>query len=228
MRRTLFVVAFILSVPALAAAQELGDYQNNADGFKVILPGQPTMTSTTWVSEHGYTLPAHVYKVDKGPEHYSILVVDYRPIEQMGINRATKECPPRENLCTGNANTGPGLWKHDVRGVLVYASRKLMQRDGVKLTDFVWAQHDRVEGQELQLSNPDGSRTFAFVAAHDMRLYVSEATVPKNYPPATLFQTSMSFVDKDGKPLAYQIIYSNMYHGMGVYPAPPQGAVPGQ
>ena len=34
---------------------------------------------------------------------------------------------------------------------------------------------------------------------HEMKLYIAEETVPKGYPPATPFQTSMSWVDKDGK-----------------------------
>jgi hypothetical protein len=31
----------------------------------------------------------------------------------------------------------------------------------------------------------------------------------------------MGWVDKDGKGIRYQMIYSNSYHGMGVYPVPP-------
>jgi hypothetical protein len=31
----------------------------------------------------------------------------------------------------------------------------------------------------------------------------------------------MGWVDKDGNGIRYQTIYSNSYHGMGVYPVPP-------
>jgi hypothetical protein len=224
MRTTTFALALMLSVPAVAAAQEWADYQNNADGFKITMPGQPTVSNTTWTSEHGYTLPGHVYRVDRGNEHYVITVIDYRAIEQQGIERA-RQCQPPANICTGNDNTGPGFWKHDARGGTIYASHKFMQRDA-KLTDFVWAQHDRVEGVELQLTNPDQSRTFAFITMHDMRLYMAEATIPKGGPPGTLLQTSVSFVDAAGTPLAYQHLYANEFHGMGIYPPPPRGAVP--
>jgi hypothetical protein len=224
MRTTTLVLAVILSVSGAAAAQEFEEYQNNADGFKITIPGKPVMTTTTFMSEHGYSLPTHVYTLNRGREHYSITVVDYRPIEEMGKQRA-RDCKERTQICMGNANTGPGFWLHDVRGMLVYGSHMFMKREGAKLTDYVWAQHDRIEGHELQLTNTDGSRTYAYIAGHDMRLYITEATVPKGSPPATIFQTSMTFVDKDGNPLRYGGYYSNTYHGLGVYPPPPRGPV---
>ena len=124
MRTTTLVLAFILSVSGIAAAQEWADYSNPRDGFKITFPGQPTVSTTTWTSEHGYTLPGRVYSLDKGKEHYSVTVVDYTGIEQLGIERA-KGCPPRANVCTGNDLGGLGFWKHDVRGAVVYASHKL-------------------------------------------------------------------------------------------------------
>jgi hypothetical protein len=81
-----------------------------------------------------------------------------------------------------------------------------------------------VEGNFLQLTNPDESRTFAYVAMHENKLYILEGTVPKGYPEPGLFQQSMGFVDANGNGLRYQgVIYSNAYHGMGVYPKPPSG-----
>ena len=86
-------------------------------------------------------------------------------------------------LCKGTALSGPGLWKHDVREAQEYATFKLIQRDNVKVSDLTWSQHDMVEGDELQLTNTvDGSRTYAYVAMHEMKLYIAEATVPKAYP----------------------------------------------
>ena len=219
--RVTLLVAVLVSAAGPAAAQgyqAYEDYQNNAEGFRIEIPGKPVMTTTTFMSEHGYALPARVYTVDRGPERYSITIVDYRPIEAMGKQRAN-DCVEKTQICQGNPNTGPGFWLHDVRGALVYASHMFMKRNA-KLTDYVWAQHDRVEGHELQLTNPDESRTYAYVVMHDMKLYISEATVPKGAPPATRFQTSMSFVDQDGNPIRYDGYYSNTYHGLGVYPPP--------
>ena len=42
-----------------------------------------------------------------------------------------------------------------------------------------------------------------------------------NSPPATLFQTSFTWVDKDGKGIRYRTMYNNEFHGMRQYPVPP-------
>jgi hypothetical protein len=90
-----------------------------------------------------------------------------------------------------------------------------------------------VEGHLIQLTNnSDQSRTFAYVAMHENKLYILEGTVPKGYPEPGLFQQSLGWVDKDGNGIRYQSIYSNAYHGMGVYPPPPRaggrGGGPGE
>ena len=220
MRTTTLVLAVILSASGLAAAQEADEYVNTKDGFKIYFPAQPTVKDITWMSQQDFRLPGRVYSVDKGKEHYSVTVVDYSGIEQMGIERV-KTCPAGAPLCKGTALSGPGLWKHDVREAQEYATFKLIQRDNVKVSDLTWSQHDMVEGDELQLTNTvDGSRTYAYVAMHEMKLYIAEATVPKGYPPATLFQTSMSWVDKDGKGIRYETMYNNEFHGLRQYPVP--------
>ena len=222
MRRTAFAFALMLSLCGTAAAQEWDLYVNTQDGFKVNFPGQPKVTATTWKSQMDYVLPARVYSADRGREHYSLTVVDYSGLEQQGIERS-KKCPPGNEQCRENAGPviGPGYWKQDERGAIVYASLKLLQRD-VKVTGFTYDWQDMVEGNFLQLTNnADQSRTFAYVAMHEHKLYILEGTVPKGYPEPGLFQQSMGWVDKDGNGIRYQMIYSNSYHGMGVYPAPP-------
>ena len=220
MRTTTFVLAVILSASGLATAQETDEYVNTKDGFKIYFPVQPAVKDVTWISQQDFKLPGRVYSVDKGKEHYSVTVVDYSGIEQMGIERV-KTCPAGAPLCKGTALSGPGLWKHDVREAPEFATFKLIQRDNVKVSDLTWSQHDMVEGNELQLTNTvDGSRTYAYVAMHEMKLYIAEATVPKGNPPATLFQTSMSWVDKDGKGIRYETMYNNEFHGLRQYPVP--------
>ena len=224
MRTTAVMFALVLSVPGFAAAQEeWAEYVNTQEGFKVDLPGQPKVTETIWKSQMDYILPAKVYSADRGREHYSITVVDYTKLEAMGIERA-KTCPPGNAQCRQNAGImGPGYWKHDERGALMYATLKILQRD-VKLTGLAWEWEDMVEGNFIQVtSNVDQSRTFAFVAMHENKLFIFEGTVPKGYPEPGLFQQSVGWVDKDGNGLRYQIIYSNAYHGMGVYPVPSAG-----
>ena len=224
MRMAALLVGLVLSVavPALAQDQEWDLFTFADDGFKVNFPGKPQITTTTWTSQLNYTLPARVYSATKGREKYSLTVVDYRPIEQMGVERA-KNCSDGNANCRGNAGPalGAGYARHDERGAIVYATFKLIQR-GQKLDFLAWEWQDMVEGQLLQLTNADKSRTFAWIGMHERKLYILEGSVPPGYPEPGLFQQSMGFVDKDGNGIRYQnIIYSNSYHGMGVYPVPP-------
>jgi hypothetical protein len=225
MRVTAAVCGLVLLMSGLGLAQEeWTEYVSVQDGFKVDFWGQPKITETVWKSQLDYVLPARVYTADKGNEHYVVTVVDYTPIEQQGIERA-KTCPPGNAQCRQNAGImGPGYWKHDERGALVYATFKLLQRDA-KLTSLAWEWQDMVEGHFVQLTNNrDQSRTFAWVAMRENKLYIQEGTVPKGYPEPGLFQQSWGWVDKDGNGVRYQdIVYSNAYHGMGVYPTPRYG-----
>lgn len=221
--RTIVLVFAVLSVSGPAAAQQWTEYVNTQDGFKVNFPGQPTVTETTWQSQLDYVLPARVYSADRGREHYSVTVVDYSDLERQGIERAAT-CPPGNAQCRANAGPilGPGYWKHDERGAIVYATFKLLQRDAT-LTGLAWEWQDLVEGHLIQLTNnADQSRTFAYVAMHENKLYIVEGTVPKGFAEPALFQQSLGWVDQEGNRIRYRIVYSNAYHGMGVYPVPPR------
>jgi hypothetical protein len=221
MRIIAFVLASLLAMSWPAAAQEWDLYTNIQDGFKVNFPGQPKVTGITWISQLNYILPARVYSAEKGRERYSLTVVDYSGIEQQGIERA-KTCPPGNANCRaeGGAALGPGYSRHDERGAIVYATFKLLQRDA-RLNYMAWEWQDMVEGHLVQLTNHgDQSRTFAWIGMHAHKLYILEGTVPAGYPEPGLFQQSMGWVDKDGKGIRYQTIYSNSYHGMGLYPVP--------
>ena len=221
--RTIVLVFAMLSVSGPAAAQQWTDYVNTQDGFKVNFPGQPTVTETTWQSQLDYVLPARVYSADRDREHYSVTVVDYSDLERQGIERAAT-CPPGNAQCRANAGPilGPGYWKHDERGAIVYATFKLLQRDAT-LTGLAWEWQDLVEGHLIQLTNnADQSRTFAYVAMHENKLYIVEGTVPRGFAEPALFQQSLGWVDQEGNRIRYRIVYSNAYHGMGVYPVPPR------
>ena len=225
MRTTAFIFALVLSMSGPAFAQEWEQYVNTQDGFKVDFQGPPKVTETTWKSEYGYTLPARVYSAEKGRERYSMTVVDYTGIEQQGVARA-QTCPVGAEPCRGGragSPIGPGYSRHDIRGALVYASFKFIQRDA-KVTHFLWNWQDLVEGHEIHLTNnADQSRTMAFIAIRENRLYILEGTVPKGYPEPGLFYQSLGWVDKDGNGIRYQSIYSNQFYGTGEIPAPGYG-----
>ena len=72
-------------------------------------------------------------------------------------------------------------------------------------------------GQELQITNnADQSRTFASIYMHDNRLIILEATVPRNYPPPTIFQQSLGWLDENGT----RIRYNNINHNEPDVPKP--------
>jgi hypothetical protein len=214
-------ITLTLSLSGLAFAQEFEEYVSSRDGFKIDFPGKPMVTETMFKTQQNYELPARVYSVEKGREHYSETVVDYSGIEKLAIARVAN-CPTGARaLCKGTDVSGPGVWKHDVREAVLWASLQMIQRDNIKVSDLTWSQHDLVEGNELQLTNTaDGSRTYAYIALHEMKLFVVEADVPKGAPPATLFQTSMGWVDKSGKGIRYQNMYIGASHSMREFPVP--------
>jgi hypothetical protein len=221
MRLRAVVVGLLLLIPCALSAQEWDEFTSLQDGFRMNFPGQPTITETRWTSQLNYVLPARVYSATKDRERYSVTVVDYSSIEQQGIERG-KTCPPGNANCRANAPEalGAGYARHDERGAIVYATFKLLQRDA-KLNYLAYDWQDLVEGHIVQLTNnADQSRTFAWIGMHQQKLYIVEGTVPADRPEPGLFQQSMQWVDKDGNGIRYRSIYSNSFHGMGVYPPP--------
>ena len=183
------VFASLVLLSSSAFAQDWNEYISKEDGFRVGFPGQPTVTNTTYTSEYGADLPARVYSVARGPDRYSVTVVDYRDIQRIADERAKKTCPTNfgdERAC-GLVNAGRGYWKEELGGALLHAMYTFIKRDA-NITHLAWAWQDLIEGIEIQLTNnADQSRTFAHISMHKNRLYVVEGTAPGNYPPPGLF-----------------------------------------
>jgi hypothetical protein len=207
MRLILISTALVLSGSLFA--QEWIEYANREDRFTCNFPTQPKVTATTYRSEHGADLPARVYSAEQGRSRYSLTVVDYNQVQRLLTEKA-KSCAVGAEPCLGGPGD-EGHWKADLRGAIVFASWKLMQRDA-KLTSFVWNFVDLVEGHQLQLTNnADKSRTFAGIYMHENKLYIIEGTVPAGYPEPGLFQQSLGWLDENGVGLRYQTYYSNAY-----------------
>ena len=223
MRMTALVFALLLSVSGSAAAQEWELYVNTEDTFTVNFPGKPTVTETIWTTALGYVLPARVYSAERGSERYSMTVVDYTGLEELGIERS-KACPPGNAQCRPNAPPalGAGYWMHDERGAMMWATFQLIQQ-AEEVTQLAMEWQDMVEGHAINMTNADKSRTLAYVAMHEHKLYIMEGTVPERYPSPGLFQQSLGWIDKEGNRIRYQVIYSNSYHGLEVYPKPQSG-----
>jgi hypothetical protein len=201
-------------------AGEWKEFVAKEDGFRITFPGAPKVQDVTWTSQMGYALPARVFSVERGREHYVVTVADYRGIEKLGIAKS-QTCTPGAETCIGGQTriVGPGYWKSDVHGAITYAAFGLLQRDA-KLTGLTWNWAEQVEGTLLQFTNADQSRTSASIYMHDNRLYVIEGTVPKGYPEPELFKMSVGFIRPDGtESNIYSSVYNN-YMGLGESPMP--------
>jgi hypothetical protein len=216
MRRiSVVTAAFILCVGGPSFAQEWIQYASKADLFGVNFPSEPKVEDITYMTEFEISLPGRVYSVVDGRSRYSVTVVDYADIEKLHTARAEQ--------CKKNGGEGDACqndWRGDVQGSIVHASWKFFQRNA-KVTQYVWAMNDNVEGHRLQLANPDGSRTFAAIHRHGTRLYILEGTVPKGAPAPGLFQQSLLFLDEEGKPIRYRTYYTTGYSEAWKFPAPP-------
>lgn len=166
---------FILSLSAPSFAQEWMEYVNRAERFSVNFPGQPTVQETTYQPQRGGILPARVFTVQDGPRRYSVTVVNYAGVD------AT-----------------------DVRGSIAWEAWNFRKRGG-NITYDAFAQVDRIEGHQLQITNADQSRTFVAIHLHARRLYILEATVPPDSPSGVHFQQSLSILDEDGNRIRYEL-----------------------
>jgi len=210
MRVTISAIAVVLCTTGPALAQDWDLFTSKEDGFKVDFPGQPRMTATTFKSEYGADLPAHVWDASRGQERYSVIVVDYSVAAALLDEKAKLTCRPGDERSCGLTQAGRGYWKEDMAGAILWATYGFIQRPG-KMTHLAFAWQDLVWGHEIQMDNPNGSKTFAFISMHKNKLYIFEGTTPKGLPPPLLFQQSVGYVDKDGNGMRYIGIYSNMY-----------------
>ncbi|HYR88764.1 MAG TPA: hypothetical protein VE422_32105 [Terriglobia bacterium] len=214
--------ALVLCVSGPSFTQEWVEFSSQEDRFTCIFPAPPKISDTAWTSEYGAVLPARVYSAAQGQSRYSLTVVDYNPVERLLVEKSWS-CPPGTETCQGIGDWGLGYWKNDVRGAIVYATSKFLQRD-VKMTHLMWNSQSLVQGQELQLTNnADLSRTFAAVYMHENKLIIMEATAPRGYPPPAVFTQSLGWLDESGRALRY----STMYINAPDVPKPaPRGAAP--
>jgi hypothetical protein len=201
-------MAVALSVAAPIFAQEWVEFASREDRFTCLFPTQPQVTETTYLSQHEANLPARIYSASEGQSKYSVTVVDYNQAQRILTEKA-KSCPAGAEPCLGGPGD-EGHWRADIRGAIDWATWQLIKGD-VKVTSFVWAAMDMVEGRQMQLTNADKSRTFVGIFMHQNKLYISQGTVPRGYPEPALFQQSLGWLDENGIGLRYTSYYNNSY-----------------
>ncbi len=191
---TTLLVALILLSSAASFAQGWIEYINRTDLFIVNFPGEPETTETTHHSAFDADFPARVYTVDNERGRYTITVVDYRDTEAIHLARTNRT----------EANSGSAIWITDVRASVGHAAQGFRSRGG-EVTYDAWADIDKIEGHQLQITNPDQSRSFISIHLHASRLYILEATVPPGSPPPGVFQQSLGILDEEGRRIRYII-----------------------
>ena len=197
--------ALVLAMSGTSFAQEWTEFASPEEHFTITFPGQPTVTETTWTSQFNAILPAHIYSGSNASGRYTVTVVDYSPDERL-LSERSRTLPA---LDLAIHVYGLGYWKTDVRSAVVYAASKFLARDA-RITNMMSSFSDLVAGMLLELTNnADQSRTFASMYMHLNRLVITEATVSKGYPPPTIFQQSLGWLDENGKRIRYPFIYHN-------------------
>src|SRR6266516_3159914 len=148
MRLTPLILVLAISGPLFA--QEWIEFVSQEDRFTCNFPIQPKVTQTTYRSQHEADLPVRSYSASQGQSRYLVTVIDYTQVQRILTEKA-KSCPAGAEPCLGGPGD-EGHWKAEIRGAIVYATWRLMQRDA-RVTSLVWNTVDLVEGHQLQLTN---------------------------------------------------------------------------
>jgi hypothetical protein len=195
----LFLIAILFVSGSVTQAQGWFEYINQEDRFSVNLPGTPEVQNTIYYSELEAEFPSRVYRVTDRESFYIVTVVDFRQAQQIHAKKL-------ENERESEQIRGRNRWITDQRASVAQAAREFRQRGG-EVTYDAWGHLENVEGHQLQISNPDGSRTFVAIYLHGQasRLYVLESTVPRNMPPPGQFQQSLRFLDENGARIRYEL-----------------------
>lgn len=176
-------------------AQAWIEFVDRTDRFIVNFPGEPTVTDILYTSELDAQIPARQYEIENEAGYYSMTVVDYtqtpRVYEELCQTLTDYECDGNE-VAT------------EVRGAIAFAAWNYRKDTDGEVTYDAYAQVDGVPGHQLQITNPDGSRTFVAIHLDARRLYILEGTVPANAPPPGLFQQSLGILDENGRRIRYR------------------------
>jgi len=187
-------VVFVLLFAGPSFAQGWINYVSEQDSFTINFPGEPAVQDITYPSEYSAVFPARVYSASRGENRFSVTVVDYSDSERIHLART--------NTTEADDPARYDYWRIDVLASVAYAAQNFRLRGG-DVTFDAWAHIDRVPGHQLQITNPDQSRTYAGIFLHVDQLYIVEATAPASAPPQGHFQQSLGFIDEDGNRIRY-------------------------
>jgi len=206
----LIPAALIVLVSVPGFAQDWIPVTNTDDGFRANYPGQPTVETIAYTTEFRITLPGRVYRAADPLGRYTTTVIDYRQIERLHNERAAKcRAAKGANLQDGDACQNDFVI--DVAGAMDHAASNFLKRDGIRVTQYGLYFVEQVSGRQMQLTNPDRSRTYAAFHQHAGRLYIHEATVPAGMPEPILFMQGLAWVNEKGLAIRYRTLYTEGY-----------------
>ena len=189
----LIILASTLWFCGSAVAQRWMPYASATDGFRIMTPGEFTIEEIDFETEYGIVVPARIFSHENDTGRYSVTVVDYRDSQRLHDER----------LREIGALYQPIYGQVDVRGSIAYAAKKIRNRASTIEYD---AYHyiSRIDGHQLQTTNPDQTRTFAAIYLYESRLYVIDATASPDIAPPGMFQQSLEFIDEDGEVITFR------------------------
>jgi hypothetical protein len=174
--RTLGIAAAVLLFLASAGASAQGwfEYVNREDRFSVNFPSQPEISDFSYLTATGWSVPGRLFETREGDSRYTVTVVNYSGSAPEDIEAAIQHA-------ADSYRNGGGEVTYDNEG-------------GV----------DGIDGQMVQLTNEDESRSFVQIAFHEDRLYIVDATVPAGSIVPGHFQQSLVMLDEQGRRVRYQ------------------------
>ncbi|MBT5331373.1 MAG: hypothetical protein HOL48_06310 [Porticoccaceae bacterium] len=191
---THFCLLGALLMSGSLSAQSWIEYTSQEDFFNINFPGQPGISEISYPSEYGAVFPGRVYSSSIGDRSYTVTVIDYTDSENIHQSRS--------NTTEADSLASYIYWQIDVVASVAYAATQFRNR-GSTVDYDAWHHIERVPGHQLNLTNPDGSRSYIGIYLHEARLYIVEATAPRGTPPQLQFQQSLGFIDEDGMRIRY-------------------------
>jgi len=189
----LIILSLVFCICESAVAQRWISYESPTDGFRIAAPGEFVIDEFDFETEYGIVVPARVFSHNNDNGRYSVTVVDYREAQRLHDERL-------EEI---GALYQPIYAQVDVRGSIAYMAKRI--RDRANTVDYdAYHYISRIEGHQLQTTNPDHTRTFAALYLYMSRLYVIEATVVPNVAPPGMFQQSLEFIDENGEMITFR------------------------
>ncbi|HEY5622917.1 MAG TPA: hypothetical protein VIV14_04075 [Gammaproteobacteria bacterium] len=188
-------VLMTILVAQPAASQGWFEYRSVEDRFGVNLPAEPMVEEFEYLSEFDAVYPGRRHTVELATARYSVTTVDFTDAERIHAEMEKTE-----------AASGANAWLNEQRASVAKAAREYRQRGG-EVTYDAWSHLDLVEGHQLQITNPDSTRTFVgiYLHGHAQRLHILEATVAPGAPPPGHFQQSLSFLNEEGERVRHRL-----------------------